>query len=296
MLRSGLIGRSILASRSPWLHEQEARAQGMELSYELFDFDARRLADSALEPLLSELVERGFSGFNVTYPFKQAIIALLDRLDASAEMVAAVNTVAIGDGVLTGHNTDMAGFRDSMVAGLPGADLDRVLQIGAGGAGSAVAAALLSLGVQQLEIADLDVSRAEGLIERLARNHPNASLVARSVEGLGPTGYTGIVNSSPVGMAKTPGSPISTDGLRPEQWVADIVYFPFETELLRGARRRGCRTLDGSGMVVGQAALAFEIITGVPADLPRVRGSFLGPANPVANSPEDQFCNAKERR
>lgn len=277
-LRSGLIGRSILASRSPWLHEQEARAQGIELDYELFDFDARGLADDALEALLAELLEGGFSGFNVTYPFKQAIVPLLDRLDSGARLVGAVNTVAIRDGELIGYNTDMSGFRESFAAGLPGADLTHVLQIGAGGAGSAVAAALLELGVARLEIADIDLAKAAELAAWLALDRPEARIVARSADELAPTGYRGIVNASPVGMAKMPGAPIDTRALRADQWVADIVYFPLETELLRAARAVGCRTLDGSGMVIGQAALAFEVITGRPADVARMRQSFAAPA------------------
>jgi len=274
MIRSGLIGRAILASRSPWLHEQEARAQGVGLSYELFDFDDLGWSDDRLAPLLDELVAQGFSGFNVTYPFKQAIVPLLDRLDRTAELVGAVNTVALRDGVKVGHNTDMSGFRESLVQGLPGVDLADVLQIGAGGAGSAVAAALLSLGADRLTIADVDASRANQLAARLARLFPETEIVPRSSRQVAPEDFSGIVNASPMGMAKSPGAPVDTRRLCDTQWVADIVYFPLETELLSGARSRGCRTLDGSGMVIGQAALAFEIITGRPADAARMQQSF----------------------
>src|SRR6185312_8180186 len=146
MLRSGLIGRAILHSRSPWLHEQEARAQGLELDYELFDFSDRRWPDSALGRLLPELRDKGFAGVNVTYPFKQAVIPLLDDLAESAELVGAVNTIAMREGRLVGHNSDMQGFRESFLTGLPGAPVSKVLQMGAGGAGAAVASALLSMG------------------------------------------------------------------------------------------------------------------------------------------------------
>src|SRR6185312_5559883 len=147
MLRSGLIGRAILHSRSPWLYEEEARAQGLELAYELFDFSDRGWADAALSGLLPRLREQGYAGVNVTYPFKQAVIPLLDDLAESAELVGAVNTVAMREGRLVGHNSDMQGFRESFLAGLPDAPTGRVLQLGAGGAGAAVASALLSLGV-----------------------------------------------------------------------------------------------------------------------------------------------------
>ena len=275
MVRSGLIGRAILDSRSPWLHEQEAKAQGLELSYELFDFSARGLPDSALPAVLQELRDKGYAGVNVTYPFKQAVIPLLDELGESAELVGAVNTVALGEGPSVGHNTDMQGFRESFLAGLSGAGIGRVLQLGAGGAGAAVANALLSLGVGVLELADVDAGRRAP-----ARGRLQQRFGARRVETASPgdvdTGRVdGVVNATPIGMAGTPGAPLPPELIAPRHWVADIIYFPLETEFLRLAREKGCRTMNGAGMVIGQAALAFEIITGVPADKERMRSSFF---------------------
>jgi len=275
MFRSGLIGRAILASRSPWLHEQEARAQGLALSYELFDFNARGLPDSALGSVLDELRTTGFSGFNVTYPFKQMVIPLLDELSDSAGIVGAVNTVAIRDGRLIGHNTDMNGFRESFAEGLPNVALERVLQLGAGGAGAAVASALLSLGAGTLEIVDIDHDRATVLATTLAAQFGTDRVTARADGNNVTERVDGIVNATPVGLASKPGTPIDPALILPRHWVADIVYFPLETELLRIARAKGCRTLDGSGMVINQAAQAFEIITGSPADRNRMRASFF---------------------
>lgn len=135
MILSGLLGRSILASRSPELHEKEAQAQGMALRYDLYDFSARGWADSDLPLVLKRLQDQGYSGFNMTYPFKQAVVSLLDELDETAVSVGAVNTVSIRNGKLYGFNTDMAGFRDSVAEGLPGVALGNVVQLGAGGAG-----------------------------------------------------------------------------------------------------------------------------------------------------------------
>ena len=275
MIRSGLVGRSIMASRSPWLHEQEARAQGLELSYELFDFDAMRQPDEALAGLIEQLKVRKFSGFNVTYPFKQAIIPLLDELAESAQLVGAVNTVAIRDGRLVGHNTDMEGFRTSLLEGLPGASLERVFQLGAGGAGSATAVALLSSGTKCLAIFDVDSARAAKLSARLSALWPDADIVLCDHNGgMVNEKPNGIVNSTPMGMAANPAPPLDPALLDSQQWVADIVYFPLETQLLKAARKKGCRTLDGSGMVTRQAALAFELITGRHADAARMRRSF----------------------
>jgi shikimate dehydrogenase len=275
VLRSGLIGRAILDSRSPWLHEQEARAQGLELRYELFDFSDRGWPDTALARTLGDLRDRAYAGVNITYPFKQAVIPLLDDLAESAEMVGAVNTIAMRDGRMTGHNSDMQGFRESFLAELPGVALDRVLQLGAGGAGAAVASALLSVGVGVLEIVDIDPKRAEALAARLARRFGADRVTPGSLDGQTTTRVDGIVNTTPMGMAANAGSPIEAELLQPRLWVADIVYFPLETELLRLARTKGCRTANGSGMVIAQAALAFEIITGLPADKDRMRRSFF---------------------
>jgi shikimate dehydrogenase len=274
MLRSGLIGRSITASRSPLLHQEEARAQGVALSYELFDFTDRGLGDDALPAMLAKLRDSGFSGVNVTYPFKQAVIAWLDDLDESAELVGAVNTIAMRGGRLTGHNTDMRGFRDSMAEELPGVRMQSVLQLGAGGAGSAVASAMLSLGAERLEILDVDAERAQALAAGLGARFGSHRIAARAVGDDRADETDGIINATPIGMAAHPGTPLPPEEIAPWHWVADIVYFPLETELLRTARSIGCRTLDGSGMVIRQAALAFEIITGMQADKERMRNSF----------------------
>ena len=274
MLRSGLVGRAITASRSPWLHEQEARAQGFALTYELFDFTARGLDDAALPAFLRQLARDGYCGVNVTFPFKQAVVPLLDELDESAALVGAVNTVAIRDRRLIGYNTDMSGFRNSLATGLPDRAQARVLQLGAGGAGSAVASALLSLGVGELVVADLSFERAERLAQSLNQRFGGHRAVACAMDQVRTSHVDGIVNTTPMGMANNPAPAISADLIEPSHWVADIVYFPLETELLRLARGKGCRVLNGVGMVVGQAALAFEIMTGHAADKSRMRDSF----------------------
>lgn len=275
MLRTGLIGRSIKASRSPWLHEQEAKAQGLELSYELFDFTERGLDDANLGPMLRQLQGQGYSGVNITFPFKQQVIPQLDDLADCARSVGAVNTVAMQNGRLIGYNTDKTGFQESLADGLPGADLNAVLQLGAGGAGAAVANALLALGTALLEVSDVDLARAEALAGRLCEQYGSGRVIARNCAGLDTSVTSGVVNTTPMGMAAHPEPAIDPALIEPRHWVADIVYFPLETELLRIARAKGCRTLDGSRMVVGQAARAFAIFTGRQADSSRMRASFL---------------------
>jgi shikimate dehydrogenase len=274
LVRTGLLGREILASRSPWLHQEEARAHGLGLDYELYDFSARRWGDDELGDRLASLKRDGLAGVNVTHPFKQLVIQHLDGLAPSAETLGAVNTVQFCDAGMIGHNTDVTGFAESVQKGLEGAALQRVIQFGAGGAGSATAHALLSLGVSELVLVDADVSRCEALVDRLASENAGASIAQGEANAALIASADGIVNATPMGMSAHPGTPFDPDFLGSDQWVADIVYFPLETELLKQASARGCRTLSGKGMAVFQAADAFEIFTGLQADRARMLVSF----------------------
>ena len=275
-LRVGLVGREILASRSPWLHEREALAQELALRYELVDFSARGLPDADLPRVLGELVASGFTGVNVTYPFKQAVIPLLTRLSTEAEQIGAVNTVLFRGAERLGFNTDVTGFAEAVRLELAGARLAAVVQVGTGGGGSATAFALLELGTRRLTLVDSDRGRAAALSARLARAFPAREIVVGGVDDLSAIvrACDGIVNATPVGMAKSPGTAVPTQLLEPRHWVADIVYFPLETELLHAASAIGCRVLDGSRMAVGQAAAAFELFTGRRPDRARMLESF----------------------
>jgi quinate/shikimate dehydrogenase (NAD+) len=275
-VRVGLVGREILASRSPWLHEREALAQELALRYELVDFTARGLADADLPRMLAELGAAGFAGVNVTYPFKQAVLPLLTRLSPEAERIGAVNTVLFRGEERIGFNTDVTGFAEAVRAELSGARLATVVQLGAGGGGSATAFALLELGTRRLTLVDTDAGRAAALCARLARAFHGREIVvggANEVPAI-VTASDGIVNATPLGMAKSPGTAVPPQLLEPRHWVADIVYFPLETELLRAAAAKGCRVLDGSAMAVGQAAAAFEIFTERRADRVRMLEAF----------------------
>jgi len=272
---TGLIGRHIGASRSPWMHEQEARAQGLALTYTLFDFAALGRDESYLCTQLTAAAALGFAGVNITYPYKQAVIDCLDELSPNAARVGAVNTVKFANGTIVGHNTDVIGFAESIRNGLPAAPLGRVLQLGAGGGGAATAQALLELGAERLIVCDMDRERAAALVAKLEKSFGPGRAEATADPEAVISSVNGLVNATPLGMAASPQSPIDTSTLTRQQWVADIVYFPLETELLRGARARGCRTLDGSRMAVYQAAAAFEIFTGRGADRARMLRSFV---------------------
>ncbi len=272
--RTGLIGRDILASRSPWLHEQEAAAQGINLSYTLFDFTARGWGDDRLPALLEELEAQGFVGINITFPFKQSVIPLLDDLSDAARRIGAVNTVHFEGGKRTGHNTDVSGFAESVRAGLAGVAVDHVLQIGCGGAGSATAHALIECGAKRLTLFDQDELKRQDLTEKLRQTFGTDRIETGLSLAEAAALADGLVNATPMGMARYPGLPLPVELIDPRHWVADIVYFPLETAFLREAARKGCRTLDGSGMAVHQAAAAYEIFTGLAVDCPRMAKNF----------------------
>ncbi|ALI00655.1 quinate/shikimate dehydrogenase (NAD+) [Pseudomonas sp. FW306-02-F02-AA] len=271
---AGLIGAGIQASRTPALHEREGDAQGLRYLYRLIDLDQLKLDSGALPDLLMSAERMNFTGLNITFPCKQAIIPLLDELSPEARGIGAVNTVVLKDGKRIGHNTDCLGFAEGFRRGLKDAARERVVQMGAGGAGAAVAHALLSEGVQQLSIFDVDVSRAQSLANNLNQHFGSGRACAGSDLPSALAQADGLVNTTPMGMAKLPGMPVPVELLRAELWVAEIVYFPLETELLRNARALGCRTLDGGNMAVFQAVKAFELFSGVAPDAQRMLAHF----------------------
>lgn len=272
---AGLIGSGIQASRTPALHEREGDAQSMRYLYRLIDLDALGLDINALPQLLQSAQHMGFTGLNITFPCKQAIIPLLDELSDEARGIGAVNTVVLKDGKRVGHNTDCLGFAEGLRRGLPDVKKQRVVQMGAGGAGAAVAHALLSEGVEQLSIFEVEPGRAQALVDNLNAHFGAGRAVAGTDLPQAVAEADGLVNTTPVGMAKLPGTPLPVEYLRAELWVAEIIYFPLETELLRHARALGCRTLDGGTMAVFQAVKAFELFSGKTADAERMQAHFL---------------------
>jgi len=270
----GLIGSGIQRSLTPAMHEEEARHHGLRLHYQLIDLDVTGATVDALPTLISAVRTMGFAGLNITYPCKQAVIPLLDDLSEEARAMGAVNTVVNRGGKLIGHNTDGSGWSWGFSRILPNADLGRVVLLGAGGAGSAIAHAVLRLGARQLTVVDSDGPRAAALAQSLNSLY-GAGRVGSTTDvtaALAPA--TGLIHATPTGMDKLPGLPLPEALLRPELWVAEIVYFPLDTALLKAARSRGCATVNGGTMAVGQAIGAFELFTGLKADPARVEAHF----------------------
>lgn len=273
---AGLVGEGIGPSLTPPMHEREAHDLGRRLIYRTIDIHEQRLPPEAVGDLIRAAPHFGFDGLNITHPCKQLALQHLDVLSPEAQALGAVNTVVFDDGKAVGHNTDWSGFAGSLELGLASATRERVVLLGAGGAGSAVAHALLTTGTRELLIVDVKSGRANALAQRLAHHFPEARCRVLVPEEVGPglESSHGLVNATPTGMAHHPGVPVPVEYLRPHLWVADIVYRPLRTELLREATHRGCVTLNGGLMAVLQAVEAFELITGLTPDRKRMQAHF----------------------
>jgi shikimate dehydrogenase len=260
----GLIGAGIGGSLSPALHEREAALLGFDYAYRLYDLDELDRPPEAVGELAREARADGLRGLNVTHPCKQLVVEELDAMSPEAAALGAVNTIVFDDGRMAGHNTDCTGFEEAFARGLPDAALDRVVLVGAGGAGAAVAQALHALGARELLVVDADRERAAALAEGLPGARAADDLEAALA------GADGLAHATPTGMATHPGTAVPPELLDPGLWVAEVVYMPIETELLRDARERGCRTLDGAAMVALQAAGSLELFTGARPDRERM--------------------------
>jgi shikimate dehydrogenase len=270
----GLVGAGIGASLTPAMQEREGRELGLSLTYRGIDAEVLGFDVDDLPEVLGWSRRLGYDGLNVTHPFKQAVLPLLDELSEAASGLGAVNTVVFSDGGAFGHNTDWSGWGRSFRRTLPEAVGDRALVLGAGGAGTAVGYALLDQGAEHVAVLDTDVPRAEDAAVRLAKCFGDDRVTAVTDLAAALADAQGVVNATPVGMLGHPGMPLAADLLRPDLWVADVVYFPLETELVRVARERGCRVVPGGGMAVQQAVGAFELFTGLTPDAERMTAHF----------------------
>ncbi|MDR7304301.1 shikimate dehydrogenase [Haloactinomyces albus] len=290
----GLVGSGIGPSLTPPLHEREADALGVRYLYRRLDIDELGLPATAIGEILAAARLSGYDGLNITHPCKQAILDHLDELSPDAAALNAVNTVVFTEGKAVGHNTDWSGFARSVDLGLPDAPLSCVVLLGAGGAGAAVAHALLTLGTGRLHILDVDPDRSAALATSLCTHFGADRAIAGRLDNGGDALATaigeadGLTHATPTGMAAHPGLPLPAELLRPDLWVADVVYRPLHTKLVTTARAQGCRVLNGGRMAVYQAADAFRLFTGIEPDADRMLGHFDTLAeNDTAGSPEN---------
>jgi shikimate dehydrogenase len=286
----GLIGANIQKSLSPPLQEDACAAAGLHGYYHLMDLDA--LPGRSLEGLLGAVRTAGFAGVNVTYPCKEAVLPLLDEVSAEARQIAAVNTITIDrDGRTAGYNTDRIGFLRAFEHALGRETIagKTAVLVGAGGAGRAVAFALFDLGVDVLLIHDKDAVRARRLTGSLVSHFGEGRSEFQKDVGTALSRAAGVVNATPVGMLGIPGIPFALDGIQARHWVADVIYTPLETELVKAARAKGCKVMGGAGMCVHQAAESFRLFTGQTADLRRLHRTFAEAAALRDRKPAEQI-------
>jgi shikimate dehydrogenase len=260
----GLVGTGIGPSLSPALHEREADRLGLRYLYRRLDLDELR---ASVGEIVAAARLAGYDGLNVTHPSKQVVLKHLDSVDATAGAVGAVNTIVFRDGQAVGYNTDTTGFARAVETGLADVSLGRVVLLGAGGAGAACGHALRAMGTRHITVFDREPARAAALAVALNATVGTALDAALSTAD-------GVVHATPTGMDAHPGLPLPSDLLDSRLWVADVVYRPLDTALVRAARARGCRVLDGGRMAVFQAADAFRLFTGRTPDADRMLRHF----------------------
>ncbi|MCV0425131.1 MAG: shikimate dehydrogenase [Roseibium sp.] len=274
-MKAALLGDNIGPSLTPAQHEIEGAALGIQYDYHRIDTGGQKLSGAALEGILADAEKMGLVGLNVTHPHKSAVVDFLHRLEGPAKDLETVNTIILRDGMRVGHNTDYSGFRQAVQGKIGSIKGHSVLQCGAGGAGASVALALADLGIERLIIVDQVEQRARDLKSKLNTLRSWLPVVTASgVEDVGFETVAGAVNCTPLGMAEHPGMVFDPWRLRPQAWVADIVYFPRKTDFLKRARKHGCRVMDGTAMALWQAVGAFQLLTGHAPDAERMKNAL----------------------
>jgi len=262
----GLMATPIRHSLSPTMHNEAFAKLGLDYAYLVFE-----VGNDKLEGSIKAIRDLGMRGSNISMPNKQVVLKYLDKLSPAAQMVGAVNTIVNDNGVLTGHITDGTGF----MLGLKQADVDiigkKMTICGAGGAATAICIQAALDGVSELSIFNRkdefykNSERTVAIINE--KTNCNATLYDLEDEKklrseiLESAIFT---NATGVGMKPLQDQSLITDPtmLRPDLIVADTVYVPSETVLLKLAREQGCKTINGLGMMLWQGAAAFEIWTG----------------------------------
>ena len=265
-----VLGHPIGHTLSPVMHNAAFQALGMDALYLAFDVHPDRLMS-----VLPAMADMGFGGVNLTVPLKEVALRGLAKLDESAQLLGAVNTVQFLAGEMIGHNTDGEGFlrafEEAFGASIAG---QSVFVLGTGGAGRAVALSCAGAGVKTISVADLDAVRAKKLAMELETRYfiqdcaavtegASIAAAARSADV--------VIHATPVGMKPEDASPLRPEAFRKGQRAFDLIYMYPETAFMKAARQGGAETANGLGMLLHQGAEAFELWTGVnpPVDVMR---------------------------
>lgn len=271
-LRLGLIGDNIAKSQSPRLHELAGRQIGWNVTYDRLvpkelglDFDAT-FAHAAGH----------YRGVNVTYPYKERAAKKVSMPDPLVAAIGAVNTVLFEPSGPQGYNTDYTGFMAAYRCIRGEVKPGRVLLVGTGGVGRAIAFGLLALNAEEIRLVDTDLGKAETLAEalRLARPELRVRCSASVLEFTGES--DGIANGTPLGMVGIGGTPVPKDALGHAKWVFDAVYTPVETPFLIDAAAQGLEIISGYELFFGQGVDAFRHFSGMDIDEAKLRLAMTG--------------------
>lgn len=250
---AGVVGSPIAHSRSPALHQHWLLTLGLSGYYIPMD-----VAQSNLAQVIRTLPRMGFVGCNVTIPHKVSVLDLADLVTDRAALIGAANTLIFrADGKIHADNTDGYGFIQNLRNAAPNWDprTGPAVVFGAGGAARAVITSLIDAGAPEIRLTNRTKARCEAL-----RAEFGAKIIVYDWVKAGNTldEARTVVNASSLGMVGKPEFRVPLDGLSPDAIVTDLVYTPLDTFFLRQARERGCMTVDGLGMLIYQAAPAFE--------------------------------------
>lgn len=263
-----VLGHPIGHTLSPVMHNAAFQALGMDAIYLAFDVHPDRLMS-----VLPAMENMGFGGINLTVPLKEVALRGLNKLDESAQMLGAVNTVQFTPDGLVGHNTDGEGFLRAFeeAFGTPVAGKS-VFVLGTGGAGRAVALSCAGAGVKTISVADLDAVRANKLVMDLETRYfiqdCKAITDATAISAAARNADV-VIHATPVGMKKEDAAPLGPEAFKKGQLAFDLIYMYPETVFMKSARHGGAEPANGLGMLLHQGARAFELWTGVnpPVDV-----------------------------
>jgi len=275
----GLIGDNIGKSLSPRLHGLAAAQNNRAVVYERL-IPAERGVD--FDALFDTIAAGDYRGVNVTYPYKEQAARRVTIGDPLVRAIGAVNTVLFDDGGPHGFNTDYTGFIAAYRRIRGETPPGPVLMIGAGGVGKAIAFALVALGLEEIRIADRDLSRASALADALKAERPGLIIRTGSDTAALAAGAGGLVNCTPVGMIGYDGTPLERTAMTGAAWVFDAVYTPLETRFLKDAAQEGLQIISGYELFIGQGVDAWRIFTGLPVDEQRLREALDGGEGPAA--------------
>jgi len=274
IVRLGLIGDNIAASKAPDLHRFAGRLCGLNVTYDLLVPAELQLS---FEELFARCASGGYRGLNITYPYKERVTGQVTVADADVQATGACNTVVF-NGAAAGMNTDYTGFvaafRNTFGDARPGV----VAMAGAGGVGRAIGFALAQLGATALRLFDVDAAKAEALRTALMRTHRGVRIdVVHGIDDA-TRGADGLVNSTPLGMDRIGGTAFPPSAFARQRWAFDAVYTPIETEFVLAARAAGLSVMTGYELYFHQGIDAFQIFTGREVDAAALRAALQRPA------------------